>query len=133
VIRVGVEASISDPLLEPFHDIPALEIVRLPADPVASIAIDFYVAPIDAMVTRRQWPHLQGVKVVQSVFAGVDALLKIVPPAVTLCDARGVHDVPIAEWVLAAVLAMQTGRRGFVSSSARRQSRPTLADPGRRA
>lgn len=42
---------------------------------------------------------------VQALEAGVDALLDAVPPGVTLCCARGVHDTAVAEWVLAVVLA----------------------------
>jgi phosphoglycerate dehydrogenase-like enzyme len=104
MIRVGIEESIDKDLLACFSDV---EIVRLPAQPVTRTAIDFYVAPLDIAVTRQQWPYLEGVKVVQSIFAGVDVLLKIVSSTVTLCDARGVHDVPISEWAVAAVLAMQ--------------------------
>jgi phosphoglycerate dehydrogenase-like enzyme len=104
-IRVGVEALISDSLL---HGFPSeSEIVRIPAEPASPIEVDFWVAPIEASAARLQWPHLRGVRVVQSLYAGVDALLKIVPREVTLCDARGVHDTPIAEWAVGAILAMQ--------------------------
>jgi phosphoglycerate dehydrogenase-like enzyme len=34
-------------------------------------------------------------------------MLPQVPAGVTLCDARGVHDIPTAEWAVAAILAMQ--------------------------
>jgi phosphoglycerate dehydrogenase-like enzyme len=34
-------------------------------------------------------------------------MLPLIPQGVTLCDARGVHDIPTAEWALAAILAMQ--------------------------
>lgn len=104
-IRVGVEASISDSLLQGFPT--QSEIVRIPAEPASPIEIDFWVSPIEASAARLQWPHLRGVKVVQSLYAGVDALLKILPRDVTLCDARGVHDTPIAEWAVGAILAMQ--------------------------
>ncbi len=69
--------------------------------------IDLWVAPLSAATAREQWPSLRNVKVVQSPFAGVDALLKILPKEVTLCDARGVHDIPTAEWAVTAILAMQ--------------------------
>jgi phosphoglycerate dehydrogenase-like enzyme len=45
------------------------------------------------------------VQVVQSQYAGVDAFLSLVPEGATLCDAEGVHDIPVAEWILTAVLA----------------------------
>jgi phosphoglycerate dehydrogenase-like enzyme len=50
---------------------------------------------------------MKGVRVVQAPWAGVDLLRHVFPPDVTLCDARGVHDIPTAEWAVAAVLAMQ--------------------------
>jgi phosphoglycerate dehydrogenase-like enzyme len=56
---------------------------------------------------QNQWQHLQGVRVVQAPWAGVGPFLKMFPADVTLCDARGVHDVPTAEWTMSAILAMQ--------------------------
>ena len=50
-------------------------------------------------------PHMTALRVLQSDSAGVDWLLPIVPDGMTVCDARGVHDVPVSEWVLAAILA----------------------------
>jgi phosphoglycerate dehydrogenase-like enzyme len=35
----------------------------------------------------------------------VDWLLPIAPPGVTICDASGTRDVPVAEWVLATILS----------------------------
>ena len=42
---------------------------------------------------------------VQSFSAGIDDLIGRMPPGVTLCDAAGVHDVAVAEWVVMAILA----------------------------
>jgi phosphoglycerate dehydrogenase-like enzyme len=104
MVRVGVEEMVDDALL---RDIAGVEIVRIPAHPVAAIEIDFWIAPTAGSVARVQWPMLRGVKVVQSLFAGVDALRAILPGDVVLCDARGVHDIPTAEWAVTAILAMQ--------------------------
>jgi phosphoglycerate dehydrogenase-like enzyme len=104
MIRVGVEESVDASLLSGFGR--GVEIVRVPAQPKDTLAVDFLIASVHAQVTRQQWPYLREVRVVQSLFAGVEALLKIVPREVTLCDARGVHDVPISEWIVGAVLAM---------------------------
>lgn len=105
MVRVGVEASIDESLLRGFTD--EVELVRIPEKPTSTIEIDFWIAPLSSATARAQWPYLRDVKVVQSLFAGVDALLKILPRDVTLCDARGVHDIPTAEWAVTAILAMQ--------------------------
>ncbi|HET7338073.1 MAG TPA: 2-hydroxyacid dehydrogenase [Candidatus Dormibacteraeota bacterium] len=52
-------------------------------------------------------PRLDGLAVVQTLSAGVDWLVGSVPAGVVLCDAAGVHDVPVSEWTMTAILAMQ--------------------------
>ena len=51
---------------------------------------------------------------IQAPWAGVDTLLGIFPPEVTLCDARGVHEIPTTEWTVTAILAMQKNMPFFV-------------------
>jgi phosphoglycerate dehydrogenase-like enzyme len=48
---------------------------------------------------------LTGLRVLQTVSAGVDWIVDRVPAAVTLCSARGARDRAVAEWVMAAILA----------------------------
>lgn len=48
-------------------------------------------------------------RVIQTLSAGVDWLVGRVPNYVTVCNARGVYDAPLAEWVVGAILAMQRG------------------------
>jgi phosphoglycerate dehydrogenase-like enzyme len=48
---------------------------------------------------------LPRVRLVQTLSAGVDWALSAIPEGVTVCDARGVHDIPVAEWTVGAVLA----------------------------
>jgi phosphoglycerate dehydrogenase-like enzyme len=50
-------------------------------------------------------PHLAGLRVVQTVSAGVERIVDRLPAGLTLCNARGVHDVGVAEWVVMAILA----------------------------
>ena len=50
-------------------------------------------------------------RVIQTLSAGVDWLIGRVPEGVVVCNARGVYDGPLAEWVVGAILAF---RRGFV-------------------
>ena len=103
-MRVGIDASIDSGLLGGFN---GLDIVRVPVEPDASIALDFWVAAQAPASQRRLWPHLREVKAVQGLWAGVDSLRPLIPAGVTLCSARGVHDAPTAEWAVMAVLALQ--------------------------
>lgn len=48
-------------------------------------------------------------RVIQTLSAGVDWLAGRVPEHVMVCNARGVYDAPLAEWVVGAILAMQRG------------------------
>ncbi len=48
-------------------------------------------------------------RVIQTTSAGVDWLSGRVPEHVVVCNARGVYDAPLAEWVVGAILAMQRG------------------------
>jgi len=103
-MRIGIEASVDPVLLAGFK---GLDLVRIPAEPQADIAVDFWVAAQAPASQRRQWPHLKGVRAVQGLWAGVDSLRPLIPMDVTLCSARGVHDGPTAEWAVTAMLAMQ--------------------------
>jgi phosphoglycerate dehydrogenase-like enzyme len=59
---------------------------------------------------------LPNLRVVQALSAGMDWLMPYVPPGVIACRAVGVHDGPVSEWVLAAILAMQRRLPGFIDS-----------------
>jgi phosphoglycerate dehydrogenase-like enzyme len=104
-VRVGVDESIDSYFLEGFPK--EAQLVRIPEEPQNDIQVDFWVPAMPPRILRIQWPHLQGVKVVQALWAGVDTMLKLFPPSVTFCDAQGVHDIPTAEWAISAMLAME--------------------------
>jgi phosphoglycerate dehydrogenase-like enzyme len=74
--------------------------------PSGAAAVEFYVPPFfpspPAITAMARMPRL---RVVQAQTAGVDRLIPHVPPGVTLCNARGVHDASTAEWVVAVILA----------------------------
>ncbi|MGI5213546.1 2-hydroxyacid dehydrogenase [Plantactinospora sp. CA-290183] len=76
---------------------------RLPSDPAG---VRFWVPPFlaqaEAVPMAAKLPDL---RVVQLLSAGADTWVGRLPAGVTLCDARGVHDSPTAEWVVAAILA----------------------------
>jgi phosphoglycerate dehydrogenase-like enzyme len=103
MLKVGVPEAVDREL---HHFLPegiALEII--PRQPERTYDVDFWIAPVYRSAAERSWPSLRGVRVVQSMLAGVDWLLRILPRDVTLCDARGVHTISTAEWVLTAILA----------------------------
>ena len=60
-------------------------------------------------------------RVIQTTSAGVDWLVGRVPEHVKVCNARGVYDAPLAEWVVGAILAMQRGLVQSRDAQARRE------------
>ena len=60
-------------------------------------------------------------RVIQTLSAGVDWLVGRVPEHVIVCNARGVYDAPLAEWVVGAILAMQRGLVQSRDAQARRE------------
>jgi phosphoglycerate dehydrogenase-like enzyme len=60
-------------------------------------------------------------RVIQTLSAGVDWLVGRVPEHIMVCNARGVYDAPLAEWVVGAILAMQRGLVQSRDAQARRQ------------
>jgi phosphoglycerate dehydrogenase-like enzyme len=79
--------------------------------------VEFVLTPplFKAVELLRSFPRLT---VVQTVSAGVDRILPHVPEGVTLCDARGVHGGAVAEWALAATLAVVREVPRFVQDQA---------------
>jgi phosphoglycerate dehydrogenase-like enzyme len=71
----------------------------------ALLEAEFLVPGSDEPFVIEALGRMGRLRVVQTLSAGVDWLLPSVPPGVTLCDARGTRDVPVAEWVLGAILA----------------------------
>jgi phosphoglycerate dehydrogenase-like enzyme len=103
MVRVGVPHWADESLLA---KLPAeIEVHILPQKPSAPIDIDFWVAPLFKQAAEPVAPHLRGVKVVQSLQAGVDWLRAFVPPGAILCDAQGAHNVATSEWAVTAILA----------------------------
>ena len=60
-------------------------------------------------------------RVIQSTSAGVDFLIGRVPEHVMVCNARGVYDAPLGEWVVGAILAMERGLVQSRDAQARRE------------
>lgn len=102
---------VPDDALERLDDLPGeIELAIFPQD--ASSApwvkeVEFFVPPYWLREeVREALPRMGALKVVQTTVAGVDWVLDAVPDRVTLCNARGVHDAPVSEWVVGAILAL---------------------------
>jgi phosphoglycerate dehydrogenase-like enzyme len=103
MIRVGVDESLSNELLRDFPQ--EAEIVRIPRTPEGTVEVDFWILPFQRKDAAELFGHLRGVRVVQSMMAGVDWITPWLPKDVVLCDGRGIHDISASEWVLTAILA----------------------------
>jgi phosphoglycerate dehydrogenase-like enzyme len=103
MVRIGVDESLSEELLRDFPR--EAEIVRIPRKPTGIVDVDFWILPFQRRDAAESFAHLRGVKVVQSMMAGVDWITPWLPKDVVLCDGQGIHDVSASEWVLTAILA----------------------------
>jgi phosphoglycerate dehydrogenase-like enzyme len=104
MLRIGYPATINRNL---FRDFPGgIELVPVPDKMEHDVDIDVWIPDPYATRAIRAWPHLRGVKLVLSMMAGIDWIPETVGPHVTICNARGAHNIPTAEWTLTAILAM---------------------------
>ena len=102
-VRAGVPSFIDDALLQGF---PAeAEIVRIDPGETGPVEVEFLLAPWMQPEVNAVLPRVRGVRVVQSFGAGIEGLLPLIPEGAILCNARNLHNVPTAEWAVAAVLA----------------------------
>lgn len=89
-----------------------VDVYRADGDAVpASVAeVELFVLPYlrgpDEVLARVD--EMSGLRVIQTLTAGFENVLPLVPPGVTLCNAGGVHDASTAE--LAIALALASGR-----------------------
>lgn len=103
-------------------------------EPPASISeVEFYVPPYQFSARHSGVLDLMtSLRVVQTMSAGVDHLLRFVSPGVTLCRGAGVHDASTAEMTLALILASLRGLPDFTRAQDRAEWRPrwgtSLAD-----
>lgn len=104
MIRVGYSANVPADLL---NDFPAgVELVPLPRDLNQDVEIEVWIP--DPYPTRNKHivPHLRGVKLVLSMMAGTEWIPAAMGPHVTICNARGAHNISTAEWTISAILTM---------------------------
>lgn len=103
MVRVGVDENLAAELLADFP--PEAQIVRLGRTIPEPVDIDFWIVPFYRKDAASAFLQLRGVKVAQSLMAGVDWILPWLPANVILCDGRGIHDISASEWVMAAIMS----------------------------
>jgi len=98
------------------------------AMPGSADDVEFVVAPLFA--TDEFWcalPKLPKLRHLQLISSGYDNAIGHVPQNVALANGRGIHDVPVSEWVLAAILAQQRDLpKSFADQRAHRWDRKTV-------
>jgi phosphoglycerate dehydrogenase-like enzyme len=104
MLRIGYPEILPVELLRDFPE--GVEMIAIPDPPDREIAIDVWIPNPYANRAALAWPWLKGVRLVLSLLAGTEWIPPLVGPHVTICNARGAHNICTAEWTLAAILAM---------------------------
>jgi len=104
MLRLGYSENLAPELLSDFPE--GIELIRLPRDLDHDVEIEVWIP--DPYPTRNTQivPHLSGVKLVLSLMAGTEWIPAAVGPHVTICNARGAHNISTAEWTVGAILGM---------------------------
>jgi phosphoglycerate dehydrogenase-like enzyme len=104
MLRVGYPSILDVNLLTVMPE--GIELIPLEDGFDHVVEIDVWIP--DPYPTRalRIWPHLRGVRLVLSLMAGTEWIPGTVGPHVTICSARGAHNISTAEWTLTAILTM---------------------------
>ncbi|HEV2213696.1 MAG TPA: 2-hydroxyacid dehydrogenase [Terracidiphilus sp.] len=103
MLRVGYPSTLSADLLSGFPG--GIHLVPL-ADPIDSdVEIDVWIPDPSPARSMRIAPHLRGVKLVLSLMAGTEWIPAAMGPHVTICNARGAHNIATAEWTLSVILS----------------------------
>ena len=96
-------------------------------------SIQFYVPPYMAGTRALEViPKMTSLQVIQSPNAGVDDVINILPPGVTLCNAKGVHDASTAELAIGLTISARRGFATFMANQSKglwiHERRSALAD-----
>jgi phosphoglycerate dehydrogenase-like enzyme len=104
MLRVGYPAVLDANLL---NVMPAgIRLIPLADGLDHDVEIDVWIPDPYPTRAMRVWPHLRGVRLVLSLMAGTEWIPGTVGPHVTICNARGAHNISTAEWTITAILAM---------------------------
>jgi phosphoglycerate dehydrogenase-like enzyme len=103
MLRVGYPTTIAAEFFAAFPR--EVELIPLSEDLDHDVEIDVWIPDPYPARSQRIAPHLRGIKLVLSLMAGTEWIPAAVGPHVTICNARGAHNVSTAEWTLSAILA----------------------------
>lgn len=105
MVKVGLPDTIPPLLLREFPE-KSVEIVPLADRIDSTVNVEFWIPPLFGWFSASMFAHLRGVRVVQCLLAGVDWIAPWLPKDVVLCDGQGIHNTPVAEWIVGAILGM---------------------------
>jgi phosphoglycerate dehydrogenase-like enzyme len=104
MLRVGIPATLP---LELFRNFPSdVELIPVSDDDGSEIQIEVWIPDPYSTRALRTWPRLRGVRLVLSLMAGTEWIPSAVGPHLTICNARGAHNISTAEWTISAILTM---------------------------
>ena len=104
MLRVGYPSTLLPELL---RELPSgIELIPISEKMDHDVEIEVWIPDPYSTRAMRAWTHLRGVRLVLSLMAGTEWIPPVVGPHVTICNARGAHNVATAEWTVAAILAM---------------------------
>lgn len=103
MVRIGLPDGIPQELLRDFPTT-GVQIVRLPDNLDYEVEVEIWIPPMFGWLATPMFKHLRGVKFVQCLLAGVDWITPWLPKDIVLCDGQGVHNIPVAEWIIGAIL-----------------------------
>jgi phosphoglycerate dehydrogenase-like enzyme len=104
MLRVGYPAIFAAELLNCFPE--GVELIPLPDSLDREIEIEVWIPDPYSTRAMKIWPWLRGVRLVLSTMAGTEWIPALVGPRVTICNARGAHNISTAEWTVASILAV---------------------------
>jgi len=104
MLRVGYPSVLDQKLLSVMPE--GIELIPLGDGLEHNAEIDVWIPDPYPTRAMRVWPHLRGVRLVLSLMAGTEWIPGTVGPHVTICNARGAHNISTAEWTISAILAM---------------------------
>ena len=105
-------------------------LLRRESGPLPDLSRVEFLVPADwaRQVLLAELGAMASLRVIQTLSAGVDWLRGRVPEGIVVCNARGVYDGPVAEWIVGAILAMQRGLMTAHDAQLAAEWRPFVAD-----